>query len=277
MITRRFLVAPALARLVRHDRGSTLGVEGYFEQRSGRNVFLRVIGREASLVQSTPRDHEDPEEAATGIPLEHAVVLMGSCPGTISFDQANLLLADGQEVLVRHFKGRDALAIVSVSFPSSDMAGRFMTPAWFGSEVTADDAYANQGLALKGIPRFGEVSIADTALNAFMDLLEHRPKPTREQPSAEAESTSPASSELSQEAASALTQGMEHAITGTAEHKAGEDAGSADGQAGRQPAGATVSQLRRPESSLGGLRDGFYMRRPGLARDNKAQDAAMGS
>ena len=277
MITRRFLVAPALARLVCYQGGSTPVIEGFFEQRSGRSVLLRVNGRAAHLVLSTPRSSEDPDEAATAIPLEHATVLLASCPGKISFEQTTLVLGEGQEALVRCFKGLNAFATVSVSFSDSDMAARFVMPVWFGSEVTDDSAYANQGLALDGIPRLGEVLISDSALNAVMDLVEKQPKPAREQPLVDAESAAASSPELSQETLSALTEGMERAITGAAEDEAGAGTSSANDQAERQTGGTTVSRLARSESSLGRYRHGFPTTRTGNGRDHQTQDAAAAS
>ena len=226
MITRRFLVAPALARLVCFHGGSTPVIEGFFEQRSGRNVLLRVTGRAAHLVLSTPRPSEDPEEAATAIPLEHATVLLASCPGKISFEQSNLVLGDGQEALVRCFKGLNAFATASVTFADSDTAARFVTPVWFGSEVSDDNAYANHGLALDGIPRLGEVSISDSALNAVMDLIEKQPKPAREQIPATTDSAAVSNPELSQETLSVLTEDMERAIMGVAKDETGTDSGT---------------------------------------------------
>ena len=277
MITRRFLVAPALARLICHHGGSSPVIEGFFEQRSGRNVLLRVDGRAAHLVLATSRPSGDPDEAETAIPLEHATVLLASCPGKISFEQSNLVLDDGQEALLRCFKGLNAFATASVSFPDGDTAARFVMPVWFGSEVTDDGAYANHALALDGIPRLGEVSISDSALNAVLDLIEKQPKAARAQAVAPSESAPAASPELSEETLSVLAQGMERAIAGAAEDGAGEGGGSGDDPAECQPRGASVLPRARSEGSLGRFRHGFPTARLGNGRDHQGQDAAPAS
>lgn len=44
------------------------------------------------------------------------------------------------------------LRVAEVEFPSREAARSFQPPSWFGREVTGDDRYANQSLAIAGIP-----------------------------------------------------------------------------------------------------------------------------
>ena len=44
------------------------------------------------------------------------------------------------------------LVIAEVEFLSEEHSDRFTPPAWFGREVTAEEGYKNQQLAVKGIP-----------------------------------------------------------------------------------------------------------------------------
>ena len=177
MITRRFLITPALARLVSYYRGSTPVIEGFFEEPSGRSVLLRIDRQGPQLVLSIPDRDQDPQETAADIPTEHALVLLSSCAGKLSYNQSNLALEGGQEVRVQRFNGPHAFATIGVTFPDRESADRFVRPIWFGAEVTDDAALTNRGLALGGIPRLGELSISDMALNAIMDVLENQPKP----------------------------------------------------------------------------------------------------
>ena len=264
MITRRFLVAPALARLIRYYRGSAPVTEGFFEQRSGRSVLLRIRGRATQLVLITPRHEQDPDESITDIPAEHALTLLVSCAGKVSFEESSLVLTDGQEALVRRFNGLSVFATATVGFADRDTADRFVMPAWFGSEVTDDDAYTNRGLALSGIPRLGEVSITDPALNAIMDLLEKQPKTARD-PAAD---LAPAGTEaeLAPETLSALTEGMERAIAGTILDESAEAAAPAPGK--RRPFGGSISPFRR--ESFGRPRDGVA---PAAAAGEDAREA----
>jgi adenylate cyclase len=45
------------------------------------------------------------------------------------------------------------LRTAEVEFNSAEAADRFVPPAWFGPEVTEDDAYKNRRLAVDGLPR----------------------------------------------------------------------------------------------------------------------------
>ncbi len=226
MMTRRFLIAPALARLIRNHCGSTPETEGFFEPQSDRSVFLRISGTEGRLVLSTARDHEDPEEIATGIPTEHAFALLETCAGKVVFERSSLTLTNGRELLVRRFNGLKAFSTVTVTFPDGDSAEGFVVPIWFGADVTDDEAFSNRGLAF-GIPPIGEFSISDAALDAIMDLLETEPKPTRGGSAAESQSTPPSTAELSDETLSTPTADMARALASTA-FDMGEDGGSDD-------------------------------------------------
>lgn len=45
------------------------------------------------------------------------------------------------------------LIVAEVEFADPAAAGAFVAPGWFGEEVTENDAYKNQRLALEGLPR----------------------------------------------------------------------------------------------------------------------------
>jgi len=46
----------------------------------------------------------------------------------------------------------DGLLVAEVEFPSLDASEHFAAPDWLGPEVTGDARYANQQLALRGVP-----------------------------------------------------------------------------------------------------------------------------
>ena len=54
------------------------------------------------------------------------------------------------DVYRRKLKG---LVTAEVEFPDEDAADRFQAPDWLGREVTGDDQYSNQNLALHGLPQ----------------------------------------------------------------------------------------------------------------------------
>lgn len=60
---------------------------------------------------------------------------------------------DGLVIELDVFAGaHSGLAIAEVEFPDDNAAARFAAPAWFGREVTHDDAYSNRRLASEGVP-----------------------------------------------------------------------------------------------------------------------------
>ncbi len=260
MITRRFLVTPALARLVSYYRGSTPVIEGFFQEPSDRSVLLRIDRQGPKLVLSIPHRDQDPEETAADIPTEHALVLLSSCAGKLSFNQSGLTLEGGQEVLVQRFNGPHAFATICVTFPDKKSVDQFVRPVWFGGEVTDDAALTNRGLALSGIPRLGELSISDLALNAIMDVLESQPKPAQEPGAADVAGPSRAATDLPPEVLSPLTVGMERSIFDTGE----DGTNSADSSEERDTLAATNS---RPRSSSARFQNGLSIIRAGSRAD----------
>lgn len=201
MYTRRFIMSPALTRLVRWYRGSTGICEGHFNERPGRRVSLRIEGAVAHLILSVPHGAGDPHEIPVRIPVEHAWTLLESCPGRISFEQSSLLLPDGNEVIARLFKDRQEIVTLAVTFPDREAAESFTVPSWFGMEVTDD--YANRDLALNGLPQLEDFSVPDAALQALMNVLESQPDQTTERASGPG---------LPQAAAIGLLEGLDQAI-----------------------------------------------------------------
>jgi CYTH domain-containing protein len=273
MITRRFLTTPALARLVGYYRGSTPVIEGFFQEQSDSSVLLRIDEQGPRLVLSIRQQDRDPEEMPTDIPTEHAFVLLASCAGKLSFDQSRLALEGGQEVLVQRFEGSDAFARIGVTFPDREAADGFVAPIWFGSEVTDDAAYTNRGLALVGIPRLGELSVSDAALDAIMDALEAVPEPVRR------DVGQGAASEPPQNTATTLGDAMDDALVGTDEDEAVHDAEPADASDGQAHVGAADQRLARSERRFGRYRAGHPITRAGPGRHGQAMevDAAAGS
>ena len=61
---------------------------------------------------------------------------------------------DGLTIELDVYEGALAgLRTAEVEFDSSEAADRFVPPAWFGPEVTKEDAYKNRRLAVDGLPR----------------------------------------------------------------------------------------------------------------------------
>jgi hypothetical protein len=87
-ITRRFLLAPSLARLLEQERGGRHVIEGYFPDRHGRSLHVRVEEGTGSLILVTASPG-GPLEVAAALPLAQAEALLdlaaGGWPPAASF------------------------------------------------------------------------------------------------------------------------------------------------------------------------------------------------
>jgi CYTH domain-containing protein len=165
---RRFLVAPALVRLIRKERGGARITEGHFAPQGGRNSYVRVDGQVCQLVLVNGGVEE-----RTDVPRAHGDALLDVCPGKAAYDRTSLSVA-GREVQIDRYVTPGSLDVISVAFDSDDDASAFQAPAWFGREVSAEPAYERQTLAIQGVPAAEEASLSNAALDAVLDLIEPR-------------------------------------------------------------------------------------------------------
>jgi CYTH domain-containing protein len=173
-ITRRFLIAPSLTRLIRKECGSERIVEGYFAPQSERQSCIRIETAQSSLILTSPGMEADVAEDRTVLPKVHAEALLEACPGAVTFERSALRLHE-QDALVDRFVTPGPLDLVSVEFANQVQAAAFLPPTWFGGEVTQDDGYSNHVLALSGLPSPSEPPLSNAALDAVLDALELRP------------------------------------------------------------------------------------------------------
>ena len=165
---RRFLVAPALVRLIRKERGGARITEGHFAPQGGRSSYVRVDGQVCQLVLVNGGVEE-----RTDVPRAHGDALLDVCPGKAAYDRTAMVLA-GREVQIDRYVTPGSLDLVSVAFDSEADAGAFQAPAWFGREVSTEPTYERHALAIQGVPAGEEVSLSNAALDAVLDLIEPR-------------------------------------------------------------------------------------------------------
>jgi CYTH domain-containing protein len=173
-VVRRFLVAPSLVRLIRKERGASRVTEGYFPPQAGRTSLVRVDGAQCHLVLVTADEAGGSGEERTEVPRAHGDALLDVCAGKAAYDRTVVALGGGREAQVDRYATPGALDLISVTFGDGDEAAGFSPPAWFGQEVTADYAYLGPSIALQGVPQPGEVALSNAALDAVLDLVEHR-------------------------------------------------------------------------------------------------------
>src|SRR5918993_3955207 len=169
-ITRRFLFASSLARLLEKERGSRHVTEGYFPDRHGRSLHVRAEEGSGDLILVTAGPGE-PVEVAAGLPLAQAEALLDMAASGLAYRRIDLDLGSGIASLGR-VMAPGVLDLITVTFEHEEQARAFQPPAWFGPEVTADPSYRNRSLALAGLPDGPEVELTDAALNSLLDTLE---------------------------------------------------------------------------------------------------------
>ena len=166
--TRRFLVAPALVRLLRKERGSSRITEGHFAPQGGRNSFVRVDGQACQLILVN-----NGVEERTEVPRAHGDALLDVCPGKAAYDRTTLA-AGGREIVVDRYVSPGSIDLVSVVFDDASQASAYQAPVWFGREVTNEPTFERSALAIQGVPAAVELSLSNAALDAVLDIIEPR-------------------------------------------------------------------------------------------------------
>ncbi len=169
-ITRRFLLAPSLARLIEKERAGHLVTKGYFPDQPGGSTCVRLEEGIGSLILVRHGSGERVEEV-TDLPQGHAEAVLDLARGGVAYRRIPLSLGlRGAQVC--RFSGPELLDLALVEFEREEHARGFRPLGWFGPEVTTDPSYTNRSLALVGFPQKPEVELTDGALNSLMDTLE---------------------------------------------------------------------------------------------------------
>ncbi|WP_114947275.1 hypothetical protein [Microvirga calopogonii] len=171
-IRRRFLLASSLARLIQRERGGLRQVEGFFPAQRDRTSWVRLEEDRAFLILRAAGPHGDTEEQ-TEVPVAHAHALLDVCAGEVDYARTRLQIGDRAALVDQIFRPR-SFQVVTVEFDSDSEARAFRPLPWFGPEVTGDDRYTNQSLALTGLNEAPEIPLSDEALNGLIDTLENR-------------------------------------------------------------------------------------------------------
>ena len=165
---RRFLVASALVRLIRKERGGARITEGHFAPQGGRNSYVRVDGQMCQLILVNGGVEE-----RTDVPRAHGDALLDVCPGKAAYDRTSLSVA-GREVQIDRYVTPGSLDLIGVTFENEGDAAGFQAPTWFGREVSTEPAYDRPTLAIQGVPPAEEIALSNAALDAVLDLIEPR-------------------------------------------------------------------------------------------------------
>jgi adenylate cyclase len=134
------------------DRASTRIEQGYLVAEPGGEVRLRRIGEQPRL--TVKRGHgEVREEAEVDLSPQQFDQLWPLTEPMRLIKRRYLVPLDDLELEVDVFEGDlEGLVTAEIEFESQAAADEFEPPRWLGKEVTGDDRYANQSLALSGAP-----------------------------------------------------------------------------------------------------------------------------
>jgi CYTH domain-containing protein len=171
-VTRCFLLAPSLARLIERERGGRRITEGYFSAKSSRSTYVRMEEQIGSLLL-VRRDSGVLVEEPTELPRCHAEALLHLAQGRTAYLRIPIRFSRGEAQVLR-FTAPGPLDLVLVEFEQAESAESFEPLAWFGPEVTTEQSYQNRSLALAGLPEMVDVNVTETALTGVLDALDHR-------------------------------------------------------------------------------------------------------
>jgi CYTH domain-containing protein len=173
--TRRFLLAPSLARLIARERGVERQiVEGYLSVKSGEHQFVRLEADACHLVLPLLGPAGEVVEDLAALPRAHAKALFDLSIGHISYDQLHVPLSSGfgQRALLDQINHPSHCDVLSVAFDDQQQAEAFEVPLWFGPEVTNEYVYERRHIALNGVPSDPETPLSSPQLEQVLDLLE---------------------------------------------------------------------------------------------------------
>ncbi len=173
--SRRFLIAPCLARLILRDRGVERQiVEGYLSSQPGKDQFIRLEANQAHFVLSGDDSSGDLLEKLAPLPREHAEALFGMCMGQISYDRLHLPAQSGSNFRLRldRVVYPGSLDLITVESSDAQQAEAFEAPLWFGPEVTTEYAYEWRFIALNGVQADVDVPLSSQQVEAVLDMLD---------------------------------------------------------------------------------------------------------
>jgi hypothetical protein len=125
---------------------------------------------------SKPLKVRDPGRPETGTKHAKAVKLtmpLDVCAGEVDYTRTKLPTGNRTALIDQILQPR-GLHLVTVEFDNAEEARGFDPLPWFGPEVTADDRFNYQALALRGLSEAPDVSLSNAALDSLLDTLENR-------------------------------------------------------------------------------------------------------
>jgi len=168
-LTRRFLLAPSLARVIEKECGARRLSEGFFPEKADRSTYVRVgDGANYLILEGGPHSGE---EQAVALPASHAFALLEYTVSRVEYREATLSLGD-LAVSIHRLVAPGLIDFAAIGFDQEEHARTFAPPPWLGPEVTAAPKYRHRRIAFDGQPEMPEVEVTDMALNSLLDVLQ---------------------------------------------------------------------------------------------------------
>jgi hypothetical protein len=169
-VSRRFLVASSVARLIMRERSGTPFVEGHFPASDERLSYVLFQGTGCQLVLVTKPGTDAEEEERADVPTKQGEFLMEVCAGRLAYQRC-LIEIGREQAHLESFRIPDCLHLIEIQFDGQDQARAFEPPLWFGPEVSGYVGYEHNTIATNGHPDQPEIALSDDAINALLDLL----------------------------------------------------------------------------------------------------------
>lgn len=171
MIVRRFLVPPAIARLLRRGLSPVQVTEGHFDLRAGQQVYVCAEGGEYRLILRQSGAVGPAEEDAVALERAYGDALIEASTGTVRYDRVAIELDGRRTAVLDSFTVPGRVDMVAVAFADEAQADAFDPPLWFSSDVTDCD---NQTIAVNRLSVVEDIPLTGAALEAALDALEHQ-------------------------------------------------------------------------------------------------------
>lgn len=167
-VTRRFLIAPSLARLIRRSQGATGMAEAHMATAPERHVHVHIADDEAHLVLTTA---ETGEAEWFPLPASQAEALAEAAAGRVAYERSEVVV-EGATMRIDSFTVPGPLDVVEVLLADAAAAEAFAPPAWLGPEITHEKNCDTRSIALHSLSLATEMPISDAVVEAVLDMLD---------------------------------------------------------------------------------------------------------
>jgi CYTH domain-containing protein len=168
-VVRRFLIAPALARLIRRSVGASRLAEAHMPTGPARHVHIHIAEDAAHLVLTTA----DGTSERCPLPTAQAEALAEAAAGHVAYDRSEVAL-DGAVLRIDSFTVPGPLDIAEASFADDAGACAFAAPVWLGPEITHEPHCDTRSIALHSLSLAAEMPITDAIIDAVLDMLDQQ-------------------------------------------------------------------------------------------------------